>query len=101
MVDAVDPGQAIDRTERELHLRKIDAEIAQLNALTAKIIAEATKRMDAEVVRMATDAQKVDAEIAKINTETRLYPLLQGATIVGGLAALVGALAALIKVLTA
>lgn len=104
-----------DARAMQLHLRKIDAVIAQLNALNAKIVAETSRRLDAEIAQMGSAARKSDAEAgqierqaAKTEAETRKlaaesfwYPLVLATTMLGGMAAVVGAVIALVRVLAA
>lgn len=76
-----------------MDIKKIDADIANLNATTARLNAEISKINDADIANLQATTAKLNAETAKIMKETRLYPWVivvsaSVATLVTGLFAL-------------
>ncbi|EEE35105.1 conserved hypothetical protein [Rhodobacteraceae bacterium KLH11] len=79
-----------DMTEAES--KKLDAEIANLNALSAKLVAE-TYKLNAEGhqndERFSAEIAKLVAETAKLNSENRWYPLVVGSGLTLAIVAIV------------
>ena len=71
-----------------LEYRKVDAEIANLIAMTSKLNAE-TAKINAEILNSFEERMKTVAETAKINKETVWYPLLIATGLIGAIAALI------------
>lgn len=58
---------------------KVDAEIANIIAMSIKLGAE-TSKMAAETAKAYAEVEKIRAEVDKISSENRYYPIIVTAT---------------------
>ena len=86
----------MEQREWNLKLGRMDADIANLRALTNKAITETDKALD-ESARIRAENAKIQTENRKLQTENRWHPWVVLASAFGAGAALFAAAVAFVK----